>query len=163
MEKKRKNEKKRQNECQPLVFPSHKIFCHSQCVYKIWRLWLSWEPRNTWYGEKEKWTNKVKHMQRRLILFYTIQQVMSNSCTKFQILRCSSFEKKSLHTHTHIYGKDKNYIAGLYTSYTGDIKMLQAKWGYNPRLLNWVWMRGTGICQQFNASDMLLLNNALDN
>ena len=44
--------------------------------------------------------------KRKLILSYTIQQVIPNICTKFQSPRCSSFweifdKKKSLHIHTH--------------------------------------------------------------
>ena len=35
-------------------------------------------------GEKEKWTNKGHDKSSMLILFYTIQQVIPNICTKFQ-------------------------------------------------------------------------------
>ena len=34
-------------------------------------------------GEKEKWTNKGNISSSMLILFYTIQQVIPNICTKF--------------------------------------------------------------------------------
>ena len=40
-------------------------------------------------GEKEKWTNKGIISSSMLILFYTIQQVIPNICTKFQNPRCS--------------------------------------------------------------------------
>ena len=40
-------------------------------------------------GEKEKWTNKKMVRSRRLILSYTMQQVILNICTKFQNPRCS--------------------------------------------------------------------------
>ena len=35
-------------------------------------------------GEKEKWTNNGNDSRRRLILSYTLQQVIPNICTKFQ-------------------------------------------------------------------------------
>ena len=35
-------------------------------------------------GEREKWTNKGNDKSTMLILFYTIQQVIPNICTKFQ-------------------------------------------------------------------------------
>ena len=72
--------------------------------------------------------------RRRLSLSYTIQQVISNICTKFQSPRFSSSweifdEKKNLHTnihthththtHTHCYWKDKNYIPSIYFVYRG--------------------------------------------
>ena len=41
-------------------------------------------------GEKEKLTNKAMISSSRLILFYTIQQVIPNICTKFQNPRRSS-------------------------------------------------------------------------
>ena len=41
-------------------------------------------------GEKEKWTNKGKDKSSMLILFYTIQQVIPNTCTEFQNPRHSS-------------------------------------------------------------------------
>ena len=41
-------------------------------------------------GEKEKSTNKAMTSSSRLILFYTIQQVIPNICTKFQNPRRSS-------------------------------------------------------------------------
>ena len=41
-------------------------------------------------GEKEKWTNKVNDKSSMLILFYTIQRVIPNICTKFQNHRHSS-------------------------------------------------------------------------
>ena len=55
-------------------------------------------------GEKEKWTNKGNDKRRRLILSYTIQQVIPNICTKFQNLKFSSSweifdEKKKMFTH----------------------------------------------------------------
>ena len=64
--------------------------------------------------------------RRRLILSYTIQQVIPNICTKFQNPRHSSSreifdEKNSLHTNT-VTEKTKT-IYPLYTSYTGGIKM----------------------------------------
>ena len=36
-----KKGKRRQNKSQQFCFLSHNILGHSQCVYKIWRLWLS--------------------------------------------------------------------------------------------------------------------------
>ena len=56
-------------------------------------------------GEKEKWINKGTDERRRLILSYTIQQIIPNICTKFQNPRCSSsweifYEKKFTHTPT---------------------------------------------------------------
>ena len=81
---------------------------------------------------ERKKKEQIKGMisRRRLVLFYTIQHVIPNICTKFQNPRCSSPEKSLMHktfTHTqhaqtnkHCYGKDKNYIS-LYTSYTGGI------------------------------------------
>ena len=42
-------------------------------------------------GEKEKWTNKAMISSSRLILFYTIQQVIPNICTKFQNPRRSRY------------------------------------------------------------------------
>ena len=81
--------------------------------------------------------------RRRLILSYTIQEVIPNIFTKFQNPRFSSSweifdEKQSLHTnpHTHCYWKDKNYTPPiffvyrgvLYTSYTGGIIMVR----YDP-------------------------------
>ena len=48
--------------------------------------------------------------RRRLILSYTTQQVIPNSCTKFQNPRFGSsweiFDEKFTHTHKHCYGKD---------------------------------------------------------
>ena len=41
-------------------------------------------------GEKEKWTNKGIISSSMLILFYPIQQVIPNICTKFQNPRHSS-------------------------------------------------------------------------
>ena len=70
--------------------------------------------------------------RRRLILSYTIQQIIPNICTKFQNPRFNSsweiFDEKKVYTHTHqhthkhCYWKDKNYIP-LYTLYTGGIKI----------------------------------------
>ena len=62
--------RRRQNISQ-FCFLSHNILGHSQCVKKF-------------VTEKEKWTNKGNDKQHMLILFYTIQQVIPNVCTKFQ-------------------------------------------------------------------------------
>ena len=109
----------RQNKSE-FCFLSHNILGHSQWVYKIWRLALieaeNFVTENL-LGEKEKWTNKgndkLQHaesllhntrshnqhlyqIQRGMIsssmltLFYTIQQVIPNICTKFQNPRHSS-------------------------------------------------------------------------
>ena len=57
-------------------------------------------------GEKKK-NGEIIGMisRRRLILSYTIQQVIPNVCTKFQNLRFSSsweiFDEKKVYTHTH--------------------------------------------------------------
>ena len=72
--------------------------------------------------------------RRRLILSYTIQQVIPNICTKFQNPRFSgSWEifdekKKSLHTHTQTHThthtqllKRQKIYTPLYTSYAGGI------------------------------------------
>ena len=68
--------------------------------------------------------------RRRLILSYTIQQVIPNICIKFQNPRFSSSweifdEKKSLHTHTntHTITEKTKTMYPLYTSYTGVINM----------------------------------------
>ena len=44
---------------------------------------------NRKFGDKEKWTIKEMVSIRRLILSYTMQQVIPNICTKFQNPRCS--------------------------------------------------------------------------
>ena len=69
--------------------------------------------------------------RRRLILFYTIQQVIPNICTKFQNPRfSSSWENLHTHTHTHthtqtnIVTEKTKSIYPLYTSYTGGITKL---------------------------------------
>ena len=41
-------------------------------------------------GEKEKWTNKDMMNMRMMILSNTVQLVVSNVCTKFQITRCNN-------------------------------------------------------------------------
>ena len=77
--------KKKQNKSQ-FYFQSHKILGHSQCVYKIWRLAFIEAKKfvtENLHGEKEKWTNKGIISSSMLILFYTIQQVIPNICTKF--------------------------------------------------------------------------------
>ena len=61
-----------------------------------------------------------------LMLCYTVQLVIHNVCTKFQIPKSSSFreifEGKEVfrQTNKHSYRKVKNYIP-LYTSYVGGI------------------------------------------
>ena len=42
------------------------------------------------FGDKEKWTNKGNDKKQHADLFYTIQQVIPNICTKFQNPRRSS-------------------------------------------------------------------------
>ena len=74
------------------------------------------------YWRKKNGQIKGIISRRRVILSYTIQQVIPNICTKFQNPRFSSswgiFDaKKSLHTHKHIYWKDKNYIPPIYFLY----------------------------------------------
>ena len=97
--------------------------------------------RNFYWRERKKPMGMIS--RRRLILSYTIQQVIPNICTKFQNPRFSSSweifdEKKSLHTipyththththntqhtthtHKHCYWKDKNYIPPIYFVYRG--------------------------------------------
>ena len=78
--------------------------------------------RNLLLERKKNGQIKGLISRRRLILSYTIQEVIPNICTKFQNPRCSSSweifdEKKSLHTHTHTHNywwKDKNYIPPTY-------------------------------------------------
>ena len=78
--------------------------------------------------EREK-NGRIKGMisRRRLILFYTIQQVIPKICTKFQNpRRISSWEifderRKSLHTHTYTITEKTKTIYPLYTSYARGI------------------------------------------
>ena len=72
--------------------------------------------------------------RRRLILSYTIQQVIPNICTKFQNPTFSSsweiFDEKKVYTqththiHTHIVTEKTKTIYPLYTSYTTGIIIL---------------------------------------
>ena len=63
--------------------------------------------------------------RRRLILSYTIQEVIPNVCTTFQNPRFSSSweifdeKKKFTHTHTNIVTEKTKTIYPLYTSYRG--------------------------------------------
>ena len=81
---------------------------------------------------ERKKNGQIKGMicRRRMILSYTIQQVIPNICTKIQNPRFSSsgeiFDAKKVythtdqHTHTHpqtLLLKDKNYIPPIYFIY----------------------------------------------
>ena len=79
--------------------------------------------------------------RRRLILPYTIQQVIPKICTTFQNPRftssCEIFDEKKRftykHTHTNIVTEKTKTIYQLYTSYTGGIII-----GY--KLQHFFWM-----------------------
>ena len=88
----------------------------------------SWEIFDTNFPkEKREWQIKGMISRRRLILSYTIQQVIPNICTKFQNPRFSSSckifdeKKKFTHTHANIVTEKTKTIYPLYTSYTGGI------------------------------------------
>ena len=88
--------------------------------------------------------------RRRLILYYTTQQVIPNICTKFQNPRFSSsweilLMKKNVyihthqhtHTHTRIVTEKTKTIYPLYTSYTGGIiTCMWPGWGSNSKPLD---------------------------
>ena len=75
------------------------VFCHtiylalSMCIQNLKTLALTEAKKyvtENLLGEKEKWTNKGNNNSSTLILFYPIQQVIPNICTKFQNPRHSS-------------------------------------------------------------------------
>ena len=85
-------------------------------------------------GEKENGQIMGQISRRRLILSYTVQQVIPNISTKFQNPRFNSswkiFDEINVytqpppahthtHTHKHCYWKDKNYIPPIYFVYRG--------------------------------------------
>ena len=78
--------------------------------------------------------------RRRLILSYTIQQVIPNICTKFKNPRCSSSweifdEKKSLHTHKHTQLLKRQKLYTAYTWYArGIIKIDLIPWQKKRKL-----------------------------
>ena len=103
----------------------------SRCIKHLKTLALI-EANNLWqkFSLKRKKTGQIKEMisRRRLILSYTIQEVIPNICTGFQNPRFSSSweifdEKKSLQTHpkTNIVTEKTKTIYPLYTSYKHDI------------------------------------------
>ena len=89
----RDGKKEKEGKINLFCFLSHNILGHSQCVYKIWRLALIEAKKfvtQNLLEEKVRSTNKAMISSSRLILFYTIQQVIPNICTKFQNPRHSS-------------------------------------------------------------------------
>ena len=113
---KRKNGKRRQKSISEssFSFPQY-TWPLSKCTHNLKTLDLIEAEKSVteiFIGEKEKWTNKGNNKRRRLILSYTIQQVIPNICTKFQNLRfsssCEIFDAKTTknfytqtHTHSH--------------------------------------------------------------
>ena len=76
-----------------LISSPQYTWCHSQGVYKILKLALIGVEKSVienLIGDEEKWTNKGNDKRRKLILSYTIQQVIPNICIKFQNPRQSS-------------------------------------------------------------------------
>ena len=139
---KSKNEKRRQTliSASWFSFPQY-IWPLSRCIQNLKTLvFIEAEKSVTeiFIGEKENGQLMGMISRRRLILSNTIQQVISNICTKFQNPRFSISweifdERKFTLTHTHTKKKKKKKkkknivtektktIYPLYTSYTGDI------------------------------------------
>ena len=91
---KRKNEKTRQKliSASSFSFPQY-TWPLSRCIQNLKTLALIGAEKSVTIiliGEKEKKDKKGMVSRRKLILSYIIQQVIPNSCTKFQNPRCSS-------------------------------------------------------------------------
>ena len=89
-----KMEKDGKNKSQHLGFLSHNILgLATLMVYKKLKTLALIEAEKSvienFIGEKEKWTNKGNGMHQEADSLLTMQQVISNICTKFQNPRCS--------------------------------------------------------------------------
>lgn len=107
---------------------------------------------------ERKKTGQIKRMisRRRLIFFYTIQQVIPKICTKFRNPRCSSSCENLSHTHarTHALLWKRQKIYTPYFVYRGYNYILHFK-----KTRGWVWK-----CSQIRtlSIDPLLTRRVID-